>query len=181
MVELLLSGLLLQVASASAMPMICVDKIRGEQTLSTLTEDALASALLSTKRVRVTENCAKADYTLKGSVVERADLKSRSEGEATGVASAGGAYGRGGGGFAAMGAKGEEALSTTETKRSVTLIVKLVRQDGDIPFAGTQDSSPSKNRSAVSEAIDKLTRELLREVFPAAGASAPEGNYRKIR
>jgi len=181
MVEFFLSALLLQVANGAEKPAICVDKIRGEAALGALAEDALAAALLSTKRVRLTENCAKADYTLKGSVVERADLKSRSEGEATGVAAAGGSYHRGTGGFGAMAAKGEEALSTTETKRSVTLIVRLVRQDGEIPFAGTQDSAPSKNRSAVNEAADKLTRELLREIFPAAPASAPEGNYQKIK
>jgi hypothetical protein len=80
-----------------------------------------------------------------------------------------------------MAAAGQEALATTETKRSVTLIVKLVRADGEIPFAGTQDSAPSKNRSAVSEAADRLAREIVRELFPAPPPISPEGRYQKIQ
>ena len=85
------------------------------------------------------------------------------------------------GGFGAMAAKGEESWAAAETKRSVTLLVKLVRRDGEIPFAGTQDSAPSKNRSAVSQAADRLARKLVREVFPAPPSPLPEGRYQKIQ
>ena len=181
MVEFLLAAWFLQAVTGTERPAVCVEKIRGEAVLGALAEDALAAALLSTRRVRLTENCQKAEYVLKGSIVERADLRARSEGEATGIAAAGGAYNAAGGGFGAMAAAGQEALATTETKRSVTLIVKLVRADGEIPFAGTQDSAPSKNRSAVSEAADRLAREIVRELFPAPPPISPEGRYQKIQ
>jgi hypothetical protein len=72
-------------------------------------------------------------------------------------------------------------LATTKTNRSVTLLVKLVRRDGEIPSAGGQDSAPPKNRSAVSQAADRLARELVRETFPAPPSPLPEGPYQKIQ
>ena len=184
MVRLLLVAILAQTAQSPALPKICIEKIRGEAGLGSAAEDALSASLLSTKRIRIIEGCEKADFIVKGSIVERADLKSRSESEEAGVSSgsvvASGSRVSG----SAGGARGSESISNTEIKRSVTLSVKFVKQDGEVVFAATQDSSSSKSKSAIGEATEKISREVIRELFPASPTDADKRNqtgYKRIR
>jgi hypothetical protein len=183
MVEIALAALLMQAPAIAGPPTICIETWRGDETLRAAVEDAMSSALLQTKKFRLTENCAKAAYVLKGSVVERADIRSRSEGESAGIASIAGSVvrhsdGSGGGGFGGSSNGSSEALSTTETKRQVTLSAKLVDSDGEVLLATTQDSGASKGKSALTEASEKLAREITRKLFPT-NSSPVEGKIDK--
>jgi len=184
MVSALLYLVFAQANQLPVLPKICIDKIRGEVGLASSAEDAITAALLSSKRFRLVEVCEKAEYIVRGSIVERADLKSRSEGEETGVAAAGISSNRNYASGSAMGARGSESLSTTETKRAITLSVKFVNKDGEVVFAATQDSAPSKNRSAMSEAADRLSRDVIRELFAASPSKSDQksqSGYQKIK
>lgn len=190
MVEIALFAYLMQAPAVTAPPTICVETWRGDQGLRAAVEDAMSSALLETKKFRLTENCSKATYVLKGSVVERADVRSRSEGESAGIASIAGsvvrnADGSGSGGFGGSSNGSSEALSTTETKRQVTLTAKLVNSEGEVLLATTQDSGASKGKSALTEASEKLAREITRKLFPASSSSAPgkidKSGYVKVK
>lgn len=179
MVNLAILMVLLQSAPAPVLenPTICIDAWRGDEGLRAAVEDALASALLQTKRFRITENCRRAAYVVKGSIVERADVRSRSEGESTGVGSFGVGVSRSASGAVSAAAggssvEGSEAISSAETRRQVTISAKLVNEEGEVLLATTQDSGASKGKSALTEASEKLAREISRKLFPSEGGSA---------
>jgi len=174
----------LQVSQITSSSTICIDKVRGEANIGSVAEDAVSASLLIYKGLKILENCAKAQFIVRGSIVERADVRSRTEAEDTGVASAGISVTNNSASGGALGARGSELISNTETKRSVTLSLKVVNVEGEVVFAGTQDSAPSKNRSAISEASEKLTRLLVKDLFPAVIATHEKReatNYQKIK
>ncbi|MFN9430837.1 MAG: hypothetical protein ACK6DX_11900 [Acidobacteriota bacterium] len=152
-------------------------------------EDSLSGALLQTRRFRLVENCSKADFILKGSIVERADMRSRSEQESAGLASAaarGASTPTSSSVIAAVVASGgSEALSSIETKRQVTLTARLVDRQGEVILALTQDSDASKGKSAFAEASAKLAREIQRKLFPAnpdpTPANPDKSGYVKVK
>jgi hypothetical protein len=182
MVESVLLLLLWQSTNANPLPSICIDAWRGDENLKATMEDSLSSALLQTKKFRLVENCSKADFTLKGSVVERADILSRSERESSGLASALAQVTatpmRASGSAAGVASGGSEALASTETKRQVTLTARLVDRGGEVILALSQDSGASKGKSAFTEASEKLAREIQRKLFPAGPESKPAKNDR---
>lgn len=135
--------------------------------------DAVSTALLSNKSIRLTENCAKAEWRIKGSVVERADLRSRSETEETGVVSGGIHATPGYATGSIAGGRSKEALSSTETIRAVTLSLRLIDGEGEVVFSSTQDSKGSKSRSPIMEAADRAARDLLRELVPSSAKPEP--------
>jgi len=152
----------------SSIRRVCVDKFVGEEALvATVREIAIAS-LFSLKRFTVTEKCEKADATLKGAVIERAEKRVRAEGEAAdfGVAAGGASGSRHSvtAGFgAAVGGSGESLLSA-ETGARASVTIRLVDADGDVLWAYTQDSPGGKTKGAVSDAVDRAIKQLQREI-----------------
>ena len=153
-------------SSVSRLIRICTESFKGEASLSASSLDAVTTALLLNKNIRLTENCSKTDWKLKGSVVERADLRSRSDEEETGIASARINFDRNSGSGGAMSARSKEGLSSSETIRSVTLSVRLLTPEGEVVASSTQDSKGSKSRSPLAEAAERASADLLKAIFP---------------
>ena len=183
MAKWLLLGFALQLSAMADSPTICVDAWRGDSGLKATAEDAISSALLATGKFRLTENCAKANYVVRGSIVERADLRSRSESESAGLGSVGAYVSSHGAGISGSSQGSSEALTNTETKRQVTLTVKLVSSEGAVLLALSQDSTSSKSKSAFVEATEKVAKEIVRKLYPADPVSMPgdKSGYVKIR
>lgn len=120
------------------------------------------------QRFKVSENCEKADATLKGAVFERAEKRARGEGESTdfGVA-AGGVSASGAGltaGLGAVAGGSSERLFSIETLSRASVTLRLTNREGDIIWAYTQDSAGGKTKGAVSDAVDRAIRQLGREL-----------------
>jgi hypothetical protein len=135
--------------------------------VSPVREIAIA-ALFGMKRFAVTENCAKADATMKGAVIERAGRRARREGEAAdfGVAAGGASVSRSGGsgGFGAMLGGSGEVLASAETTTHASVTLRLVNRDGDVIWAHTQDSAGGKTKGAIADAVERAMRQLGREL-----------------
>jgi hypothetical protein len=147
---------------------ICVDKIAGDEAIVAAAREFAIAGLFSARRFTVTERCEKADAVLKGAVIERSEKRVRAEGESTGFGVArGGANvtgSTGSAGFgAAQGANGE-SLYSSETRSSASVTLRLVDQEGTIIWAYTQDSPGGKTKNAVSDAVDRTVRQLLRDI-----------------
>jgi hypothetical protein len=174
-----LSRLQAQPASATATPAsapqplsavhkICVDRIAGDESVVAAAREFAIAGLFSARRFIVTERCDKADAALKGAVIERQEKRVRAEGEATGFGVAGGGASvtgsSGSAGFGAARGDSGESLYSSETRATASVTLRLVDQEGTIIWAYTQDSPGGKTKSAVSDAIERAVRQLVRDI-----------------
>lgn len=147
---------------------VCVDKFTGEDVLTAPVREIAIAALFGLKRFAITENCARADATLKGAVLERATERVRGEGETTGFGTARGvaAANRSRAVAAIAGNAGlaDEQLYSAESGTAASVTLRLVTQDGDVLWAYTQDSPGGKSRGAVADAVERAVKQLEREL-----------------
>lgn len=159
---------LAEVPALSTVRKMCVGTIAGDEAAVAAAREFAIAGLFSARRFTLTERCDKADAVLKGAVIERSEKRVRAEGESTdfGVAHGGASVvgSTGSAGFgAARGASGE-SLFSSETRSSASVTLRLVNPEGTIIWAYTQDSPGGKTKSAVSDAVDRAIRQLVRDV-----------------
>jgi hypothetical protein len=158
---------------------VCVQGFGGD-ALGYQAQETLIAKLFEAKKFSITENCEKADFVLKGSVVERAETLQRSESEGIGFgqgasgsssssSSIGGARSSSStSGSARISANTHEALSSSETKQSAALTLRIVDRDGEVIWATSQETGEGKAKSAVGLAAEMAVRRLLRDIERAA-------------
>ena len=155
---------------------ICVESFAGEPTLSAQARGSVIAAIFSLGRFTVTENCATADATLKGSVFERQDQRFRAEGEGAGIAGSGGVASGTRSGFSAVAGSvatgSDETLASSETRRSASVTMRITDKNGDILWAYTQESPGGKARSALVDAVERGILQLRKTLDRPAAAKA---------
>ncbi len=107
------------------------------------------NALNESKRFIITENCSKADATLKGVSTEHAHQESHSSSESVGVGASG------------QSANLSDSSHATETIYDVHFAVRLVAPDGDVIWSTTQESNGAKYKGAGPDAADKVVKHLI--------------------
>jgi hypothetical protein len=159
-------------ATLGKLTRVCVDQFSGDTALVSPVREIAIAALFGMKRFVVTENCAKADATMRGAVIERTGRRARSEGEAAdfGAAAGGASVSRSGGaaGFGAIIGGSSEALASSETTAHASVTLRLVDSDGDVIWAHTQDSQGGKTKGAIADAVERAIRQLGRDVGRSA-------------
>jgi hypothetical protein len=158
----------------AAVKSVCIGPFVGDASQAAAAREVAVTAMFSTKRFRLTENCDKADVVLKGAVLEKTERRVRAEGESTdfGVAAGGASVSRnsGRGGFGAAAGGSGETLYSSEDRSQATVTLRLVDAEGDILWAYTQDSPGGKTKSALVDAIERAVRQLMKEVEKAEAA-----------
>jgi hypothetical protein len=158
----------------SGIKRICVEKFSGDEIQAAQARDLAITSLFDLNRFTISEKCDKADAILRGTVAEDKSQQSRSESEGTairkGSAAVSGAGGSFAGAAATLGAAGSESLSSSETKWQATVALRLATPDGDVIWAGSQDSSGGKVKSAMSDAVDRAIKQLGRAAEKASSA-----------
>jgi len=127
---------------------ICVESF-GEDKTSKQLEAMVINALSETKKFIITENCAKADATLKGVGTEQIHQEQHSSSESVGVGASG------------QSANLSDSSHATETIFDVHFAVRLVAPDGDVIWSTTQESNGAKYKSAGPDAADKVVKRLI--------------------
>jgi len=160
----------------SSVKRICVEKFSGDEGKAAQARDLAIASLFDLNRFSISEKCDKADAILRGTVVEDKGQQARSESEgasirkgSAGVSSAGGSLV---GAAATLGAAGSESLSSSETKWQASVALRLVTPDGDVIWAGSQDSSGGKTKSAMSDAVDRAIKQLGHTAEKASGPNS---------
>lgn len=140
----------------------------GEDKASKTMQAMLINALTSTGRFIVTEARDKADAVLKGASNEksRQELFSKSEGTSVGVVGGGFSAntGHASGGFGGVGLSQDDSVTQTETIDHAALSVRLVAADGDTIWSTTQESKGAKYKGAGADVVDKIVKQLLRDI-----------------
>ena len=165
----------MQQAALMAVKRVCVATLTGDEKFAQQVQEMLISSLFAAKRFRVTENCAKADATLKGTATENKEVASRYEDEGIGFGeSAGGVRGSwnqsGGsvsGGAAGVAGLASETLASSSVKNSTNLAVRLVNTDGEVIWATTQESTGSKMKGPAADLADRAVKQLVRDLDKA--------------
>jgi curli biogenesis system outer membrane secretion channel CsgG len=153
----------------------------GEDTVSRELQSMIVSALVSTKRFKVTENKEKADAVLKGVALEKTSQELHAYGESTAVGAASGhehaevsgGSGSASGGFIARHMGTSDSSVNTETVNEARVAVRLVNPDGDVIWTSTQESKGAKYKGSSADAADKCVKELLRDIEKLERASQP--------
>ncbi len=150
---------------------ICVDRFVGEESLVATVRELAIASLVSLKRFTVTEKCEKADATLKGAVIERAESRVRAEAESVGFGVAAGAATvtgtSGTAGFGAASGGSGEKLFSAESGSRASVTVRLVDAEGEVLWAYTHDSPGGKAKGAVSDAVERAIKQLARDLARA--------------
>jgi len=140
----------------------------GEDKASKTMQAMLINALTSSGRFIVTESRDKADGILKGASNEksRQELFSKSEGTSVGVVGGGFSAntGHASGGFGGVGLSQDDSVTQTETIDHAALSVRLVAADGDTIWSTTQESKGAKYKGAGADVVDKIVKQLLRDI-----------------
>ena len=123
---------------------VCVQNF-GDDALGVQVREMVIAKLFESKRFSLTENCGKADFALKGTVIEKGEFSQRGEQE--------GASGIGG-----------ERLYSTDQKKQATVTLRLVDKDGEILWASSQESTGGKTKGAIADAADRAVRKFLRDI-----------------
>lgn len=156
----------------------------GDDIISKELQSMIVSALVATKRFKVTENREKADAVLKGVALEKTSQELHAYGEGTSVGGAsGGSHseingsggtvsGSSGGGFVARHMGISDSSVHTETINEARVAVRLVNPDGDVIWTSTQESKGAKYKGSSADAADKCVKQLLRDVEKLEGGSA---------
>lgn len=129
----------------------------GEDMTSKELQSTVTSALMETKRFKVTENRERADAVLKGVALETTshELHAYSEGTAAGRGAI------------------TDSSAHTETVNVAKLSIRLVDPDGDVIWTTTQESKGAKYKGASADVADRCVKQLVRDVEKLEGASAP--------
>lgn len=148
----------------------------GEDIISKEVQSMVVSALVETKRFKVTENRDKADAILKGVALEKTSQEVHAYGDSTAVGGAAGSHeghisgsssgfsGSSSGGFVARHAGISDSSLNTETINEARVAVRLINQDGDVIWTSTQESKGAKYKGASADVADKCVKQLLRDV-----------------
>ncbi len=154
---------------------VCIQRM-GEDALGIQVQEMVIARLFESRRFSLTENCEKADFTLKGTITERSDRVSRSESESVGfgVATSGSTWSRTGGSSGSGSSRGStnESLSSSEVKLQAAVTLRVVDKDGEILWATSQESSGGKSKGAIGDAAERAVRKLLRDIERAERAAA---------
>lgn len=172
-------------ASLLKVKRIFVDSF-GDDVISKELQSMIVSALVATKRFKVTENREKADAILKGVALEKTSQELHAYGESTAVgAASGGSHGEisgtGGnvsgsssGGFIARHMGTSDSSVNTETVNEARVAVRLVNADGDVIWTSTQESKGAKYKGASADAADKCVKQLLKDVEKLESSTTPQ-------
>jgi curli biogenesis system outer membrane secretion channel CsgG len=152
----------------------------GDDVVSRELQSMIVSALVATKRFKVTENRDKADAILKGVALEKSTQELHAYGESTSVGGArGGSHSDSSGasgGFAAQHMGISDSSVNTETIDEARIAVRLVDPDGDVIWTSTQESKGAKYKGASADVADKCVKQLLRDMDKLgnpSGAATP--------
>jgi curli biogenesis system outer membrane secretion channel CsgG len=162
----------------------------GDDVISKEMQSMIVSALVDTKRFKVTENRERADAILKGVALEKTSQELHAFGESTAVGGAsGGSHGEisgsvvngngsisgsSNGGFAARHAATNDSSVNTETINEARVAVRLVNSEGDIIWTSTQESKGAKYKGASADVADKCVKQLLHDVEKLQRSVAPQ-------
>jgi curli biogenesis system outer membrane secretion channel CsgG len=152
----------------------------GDDVISKEMQSMIVSALVATKRFKVTENRERADAILKGVALEKSSQEVHAYGEGTAVGGAGGSSsgsvngtfvngtgsvsGSSSGGFVAHHMATSDSSLNTETVNEARVAVRLVNPDGDVIWTSTQESKGAKYKGSSADVADKCVKQLLRDV-----------------
>jgi len=150
---------------------ICVERF-GNDPLGVQAQEMVIARLFEAKRFRLTENCEKADFALKGSITERSDRTTRSESEGLGFTASGSARVTTGSGqnrestAASSTARGNdyESLSSSEVKVQAAVTMRVVDREGEILWAASLESTGGKTKGAIGDAAERAVKRLLRDI-----------------
>ena len=129
----------------------------GDDAISRELQAMIVSALVATKRFKVTENRDRADAILRGVALAKSSQELHSYGESTAV-------GRG-----AI----SDSSSHTETRNEAKASIRLISSVGDVIWTTVQESKGGKYKGASADAADKCVKELLRDIERLERANAP--------
>ncbi|HEV8383978.1 MAG TPA: hypothetical protein VGQ11_03835 [Candidatus Acidoferrales bacterium] len=104
--------------------------------------------LFESKRFSLTENCQRADFILKGFVLEKGGYTQRAESES----------------FSAGSASAGEHLSSSDVKQQAAVTIRLVDKDGEILWAASLESVGGKTKGAIGDAAERAVRKFLRDL-----------------
>ncbi len=157
----------------------------GEDIISKELQSMIVSAIVATKRFKVTENRDRADAILKGVALEKTSQELHAYGESTAVGGAsGGSHGEvsgsvvdgnasisgsSSGGFVARHMGTSDSSVNTETINEARVAIRLVNPDGDVIWTSTQESKGAKYKGASADVADKCVKQLLRDVEKLEG------------
>lgn len=162
---------------------ICVEKISGDGTQGAQAQEMAFASLFASKRFVLTENCEKADAVIKGAVTETTDQRVRAEaediefGKAVGAASA--SLGSGTAAVAAAHGGASETLASSETRRQVSVSLRIVDKDGEVLWAHTQESGGGKVKGPLADAVDRAVKQLVRDIEKAEKSRGQSSNQEK--
>lgn len=152
----------------------------GDDPISKEMQSMIVSALVGTKRFKVTENRERADAILKGVALEKTSQEVHAYGESTAVGGAAGAShgqvsgtvvngtgtvsGSSSGGFVARHMGTSDSSVNTETIDHARVAIRLVNSDGDVIWTTTQESKGAKYKGASADVADMCVKQLIRDV-----------------
>ena len=158
----------------------------GDDAISKELQSMIVSALVASKRFKVTENRERADAILKGVALEKTSQELHAYGESTAVGTAsGGSHGEisgangtvsgsHSGGFIAQHMGTSDSSVNTETINDARVAVRLVNPDGDVIWTSTQESKGGKYKGASADAADRCIKQLLKDVGKLEGPVASQ-------
>jgi len=158
----------------------------GDDAISKELQSMIVSALVASKRFKVTENRDRADAILKGVALEKTSQELHAYGESTSVgAASGGSHGEisgaGGvvsgsssGGFIARHMGTSDSSVNTETINEARIAVRLVNADGDVIWTSTQESKGAKYKGASADVADRCVKQLLKDVEKLEPSTTPQ-------
>jgi curli biogenesis system outer membrane secretion channel CsgG len=129
----------------------------GDDIISKELQSMIVSALVATKRFKVTENRERADAMLKGVALEKSSQELHAYGEST---------------IAGRGAISDSSAHT-ETVNDAKLSIRLVNPNGDALWTSTQESKGAKYKGSSADVADKCVKQLLRDIEKLEGTNAP--------
>ena len=152
----------------------------GDDPVSKELQSMIVSALVASKRFKVTENRERADAILKGIALEKTSQELHAFGESTSVGGASGAShgqvsgnvvngtgsvsGSSTGGFISRHMGTSDSSVNTETVNEARIAVRLVNPDGDVIWTSTQESKGAKYMGASADVADKCVKQLLKDI-----------------
>jgi curli biogenesis system outer membrane secretion channel CsgG len=162
----------------------------GDDAISKELQSMIVSALVASKRFKVTENRERADAIMKGVALEKTSQELHAYGESTEVgAASGGSHGQvngtvvngtgtvsgsSGGGFIARHMGTSDSSVNTETINEARVAVRLVNSDGDVIWTSTQESKGAKYKGASADVADRCVKQLLKDIEKLDGSSTSQ-------
>ncbi len=152
----------------------------GDDAIAKEMQSMVVSALVASKRFKVTENRERADATLKGVALEKTSQEVHAYGESTAVGGAAGSHsgsvngsfvngtgsvsGSSSAGFVARHMATDDSSLNTETINDARVAVRLVNHDGDVIWTSTQESKGAKYKSSSADVADKIVKQLIHDM-----------------